>query len=429
MTNTHASLAGRKAGVLGAGQSGRAAAQLLLAKGALVRVLEKDAVKVPEEFMAEAIAAGAGFVFGEHAPEHFADLDLLVMSPGAPAAKIRPFLPTSGGPEIVAEMELASRFVSEPILAITGSNGKTTTATLMARMLEQSDKRVFLGGNIGTPLSEYVLKKMNMDVLVLEVSSFQLQTCSTFTPQVGLLLNFAANHLDYHADLEEYLQAKLNLFRRQGPQDVALFPEELREEIERRKPTSAKIEFFSNKNRFSPGKLLGEHNRINMEAAFQATAQFGVTQEQAQAAIDGFEPLAHRITPVAEKGGVLFVDDSKATTIDAMAAALSSFDRPVRLLAGGVFKGGDLAAVAPLLRAKAKEVGLFGASREEFEAAWSGVLPLSWSATLEEAVKKLVANAQPGDVVLLSPATASFDLYTNYKARGDDFARIVRECV
>jgi UDP-N-acetylmuramoylalanine--D-glutamate ligase len=429
MTRTHASLNGCKAGVLGAGRSGRAAALLLAAKGAETRVLEKDAGGVPEEFMAQAIASGVGFVFGEHAPEHFADLDLLVMSPGAPVSKIRHFLPATGGPEVLAEMELASRYVREPMLAITGSNGKTTTATLMARMLEQAGKKVFLGGNIGTPLAEYVLQGARADVLVLEVSSFQLQTCSTFSPRTALLLNFAPNHLDYHADLEEYLQAKLNLFRRQGPDDLALFPFEMRAFIEEQKPTAARVRYFSNRNRFSPGKLLGEHNRINMEAAYQATSEYGVTPEQAQAAIDAFEPLAHRLTPVGEKNGVLFVDDSKATTIDAMAAALNSFDRPVRLLTGGVFKGGDLAAVLPLLQEKTKEVGLFGASREVFESAWNGRVPLSWSATLEEAVKKLAANARPGDVVLLSPATASFDLYKNYKERGDDFARIVRECV
>jgi len=420
-------LDGRNAAVVGAGSSGRAAAMLLCALGAAVRVLERDATRLSPEFRAFAESRGVEIVFGEHKPEHFEALDLVVMSPGVPVVKIKPFLSSSNAPEVVAELELASRYIAAPVLAITGTNGKTTTATLMARMLEQSGKKVFLGGNIGTPLAEFVLNDMDADVLVLEVSSFQLQTCNSFAPKVAVLLNFSANHLDYHADMDEYLHAKLNLFSRQKLTDLAIFPEELRELVAKYRPTAARLHFFASQGRFTPGKLVGAHNQTNMEAAYQACAEFGVTEAQAQAAVDAFAPLAHRLTPVAEKHQVLYVDDSKATTIEAMAAALASFDRPIRLLAGGIYKGGNLESVLPLLQRKVRSVGLFGGSREVFEAAWEGKVDLFWTDTLEEAVRRHAAQAAPGDVVLLAPATSSFDQYADYKARGDDFARIVGE--
>lgn len=424
--------AGRTVAVLGLGRSGLAAARLLLALGARVRLLDKKPASC-EQAMADLVAwtgfPGADMVealAGEHHPGQFDGLDALVMSPGAAIASIRHLLPAAPELPVLAEMELSSRYVTAPMLAVTGTSGKTTTVSLLAAMLRAAGKRVFLGGNIGTPLAEHVLSGEAVDALVLEISSFQLQTCQTFHPRVGAFLNLAPNHLDYHQDMEEYLQAKLRLFARMTGDDLAVIHESLRPEIERRDAVRCRVAWFGDDCALGSGRLLGAHNRANAEAARLCAAAMGVGDAIARSALEAFAPLPHRIEPVDEVKGVLFVNDSKATTLDSLAAALKAMDRPVRLLAGGVFKGGDPAQLDGLLREKVKEVCLFGNSREVFEQAWGGVVPLGWEPTLEAAMRRLFAHAAPGEAMLLSPATASFDLYTSYTRRGDDFRRVVQ---
>ncbi len=417
---------GALAGVLGGGRSGQAAARLLHALGARVRVLDKN----PETLAAAFPEAGARELFelvgGEHEARHFVDLDMLVMSPGIAVSAMRQFFPP--GLEVLAELELASRCVTEPIVAITGTNGKTTTCTLAADMLREAGRRVFLGGNIGTPLSAYLLGEDRAEVVVVEASSFQLQHCETFHPKVAALLNFSADHLDYHKDLEEYLEAKLRIFTRQTPKDLAIAPLSLKAEIEAHGGLRARIHWLDGTSRFTSTTLFGEHNRQNMEAAFLAVQPFGVEEDHARAAIEAFTPLPHRLEVVGRKRGVTFIDDSKATTADSLKAALESLTSPVRLLAGGVYKGvdgADLRALCALLRDKVESVGLYGGSRETFEDAWKDCTDVRWSPTLGEAFTQQAALARPGDVVLLSPATSSFDQYKDYKARGEDFRRHV----
>jgi UDP-N-acetylmuramoylalanine--D-glutamate ligase len=410
--------------VVGAGASGRSAARLLARLGATVRFLEKSAKAATEEFREEARTAGYDLRLGDHGPADFAGADMVVLSPGIRAANMADCLAACPGAQVLSELELASWFVDAPMIAVTGSNGKTTTVMLISHLLEAAGNKVFTGGNIGTPLSEYVLANDPADVVVLEVSSFQLQLVRTFRPRVAVLLNFAPNHLDWHESLEEYLEAKLKIFAAQRPDDLAVVPEDLRRTLAGRAFTKAETTWFAATDRFTCKRLVGAHNRHDMEAAYLAAAPFGVTEDIAKAAFETFVPAPHRLQVIGEKGGVLFVDDSKATTVAAMEAAIRSFERPVRLLAGGVFKGGDLAALLPLLREKVAGVGLFGASHEVFEAAWAGQVPLFHEPTLEPAVARLYAEARPGDVILLSPATASFDLYDGYKARGRDFQRI-----
>lgn len=417
-------LRGHKAAVVGAGASGLASARLLVKMGAAVRVLEKS------EAAAAAIPGGQGFevLAGEHRPEHFAGADLVVLSPGIPRSKMAGLLPA--GAQVVSELELGSWFVSEPVIAVTGTNGKTTTTTLISRILEKNGKKVFTGGNIGTPLCEYLLGAERAEILVLEVSSFQLQNSPSFHPRVGVLLNFSANHLDYHETVEEYLEAKLSMFAHMDSRDLAVVPLSMKEELEARNFTAARRVYFVASQRFSCPGLPGEHNRENMEAAYLACRYFGLSEEDVQQGIDGFSTLPHRMEAVAEHDGVVFVDDSKSTTVDSMIAALKSQDRPVRLLAGGVFKGGDLGAVLPLIRDKVRAVYLFGRSREIFEQAWGDCgKDMSWDATLEEALFRAASEARGGECVLLSPATASFDLFANYKERGRVFQRAVREWV
>ena len=406
--------------VVGGGASGLAAAKLLTKLGLRVRLLEK---KERPDLALTAAEHGWEIQFGEHHAAQFEGASVIVPSPGLALARILTFIPAGMEAMVMGEMELAYRQVNEPIIAITGTSGKTTTASICAAMLEAGGKKVFLGGNIGTPLSEYVLAGQKADVLVLEISSFQLQTCSTFHPRVAMLLNLSENHLDYHADMQEYEDAKFNLFRCQNESDYAIFSSGMASSP-RLDAIEAQKVFFSPENYFKETSLFGEHNQANLAAAWQAALLLGVGLDDARRAAKEFKAIEHRLEMVGEKKGVLFVNDSKSTTVESLRVALTAMNRPVLLLAGGVFKGGDLASLAPLIREKVKAIGLFGASREIFEPACGSLAPITWSETMQEAVNKLMTGAAPGDVMLLSPATASFDLYANYKARGNEFKRI-----
>jgi UDP-N-acetylmuramoylalanine--D-glutamate ligase len=360
---------GDRAAVLGAGRSGMGALRLLCSLGAKTRLLERDEKNISAKDRAFLERNKVQIICGEHEPQHFTELDLLVLSPGVPVAKILPLLPDSPAerPEVLAEMELAWRQLrGEPVIAVTGTSGKTTTASLAAAMLRLHGLSVFLGGNIGAALSEYVLDGRQADVLVLEISSFQLQTCSSFHPKVGVLLNISENHLDYHADMREYIEAKFRLFRLQDEGDLAVFGKGLEPLVERMRVKSRR-RYFEPCGRFSQTQLFGQHNQANMEAAYQACREFGVSAEKAAQAVAAFKPLPHRLERVDEKEGVLFVNDSKCTTVTALKVALEAFDRPVRLLAGGKFKGGDLASLRDLIKERVRVVGLFGASREHYE--------------------------------------------------------------
>ncbi len=413
--------------VVGAGVSGLAACRLLLSLGAKVRLVDAKA-DLPQDVLlkvhADPASVGLTLEAGPHSARQFTDADLIVLSPGVPVKKLASVLADVDPARVVAEMEFASWFLDEPVIAITGTNGKTTTTTLVGHILEHAGLSTFVGGNIGTPLCDYVLGDTPADVLVIEISSFQLQNCRTFKPRVAALLNFSANHLDYHLDMEEYLSAKLQLFACQDHGCVAVIPAAMQEELSARSFTKARMDAFTAATTFDCPGLPGPHNRENIAAAWRMVRPFGVTEDQARAAIAAFTALPHRIEPVGEAGGVLFVNDSKATTLDSVCAAIKSFDRPVRLLLGGVFKGGDVATLLPVMQGRVQSVGLFGASREVFEPVLAPHYPVCWHQTLEEAVRNQFALASPGDLILLSPATASFDAYSGYTARGRDFARV-----
>ncbi|WP_300718805.1 UDP-N-acetylmuramoyl-L-alanine--D-glutamate ligase [uncultured Desulfovibrio sp.] len=420
--------AGELAVVVGAGRSGKAAARLLVRQGARVRLLESDPQAL-DHASAEALRAeGIELVLGKQGPELFAGARLVVPSPGLPLVRLRELMgphADAEGTEILAEMELAWRALDgEPVLAVTGTSGKTTTVSLAAAMLREQGLRVFLGGNIGTPLSEYLLSGEKADVLVLEVSSFQLQGCITFHPRAAVILNISPNHLDYHKDMDEYIEAKFRIFRCQDGDDLAVLAPDL-EDLAARHGLRARKVWIRPENRFPDCPLFGRHNQYNAEAAWQACRLFGVTQENAARAVAAFRPLPNRLESVARVRDVLYVNDSKCTTVAALRVALDAMDRSVHLLCGGKFKGGDLEGMKELLRRKARSVNLYGASREVFEQAWQGVVPLCWHETMEQAVLALQPRLAAGDVVLLAPATSSFDQYRNYVERGNDFKRIV----
>jgi len=419
-------LEGGRAVVVGAGKSGVAAARLLHALGAKVRMVDANEALAPQ--VTAEVERYAELQTGPHSSEQFTDADIIVLSPGVPAKKLTPYFKGVPGRKIVAELEFASWFIDAPIIAITGSNGKTTTTTLIGELLEKSDRHVFVGGNIGTPLCEYLMDMEQADVIVLEVSSFQLQNCRQFKPDVAVFLNIAPNHLDYHEDMEEYLEAKLRLFARQTPDDLAVVHESLKPVIGGRPFTEAEVVWYSSAKRFDAPHLPGEHNRANVQAAWRAVQRFGVKPQQAERIISEFRPLENRLENIGQADGVTFVNDSKATTLEAVAAAVKSFgSSPVRLLMGGKFKGGDVAELARRMEGHVAQVGLYGGSRDIFEGPLKKYFPVSWDESMEAAAKRLFAHSHAGDVILLSPGTSSFDQYPNYKERGDDFKRIFGE--
>ena len=419
-------LQGKRVAVVGAGRSGVAAARLARAAGAGVRLLERTASALAPHMQDELQASGVELRIGEHAAQYFSDAELVILSPGIPARDILPLLPDQEEIPVVSELEMASWFVSEPVIAVTGSNGKTTTVCLISRIFESQGWDVFLGGNIGTPLSEYVRKQERADLVILEVSSFQLQNTSTFRPSISVFLNFSLNHLDYHLDIQEYWQAKTRIFVNQDLGDTAILPGEWRDrEIEPLKDRVRKV-YIEGCDDFGCPHLLGGHNRMNMEAASLACGCFGIEQEQASAAMRTFQGRPHRLQLIREVDGLQFVDDSKATTLEAQEAALKSFQAPILLLAGGRFKGGRPERLAELIADRVKVVGLFGESRELFSEAWKDCAPLFWEPTLEKAFHRIVSLAAGGDVILLSPGTSSFDLFENYEQRGRAFSDLVR---
>jgi len=415
-------LKGHAAAVVGAGCSGLSAAALLRSLGAEVRLLEKRADFDPHILKSRGLEE-VELVLGEHEPKHFLDVDLVIVSPGIALSRVRKICP--GSTPIFSELELASWFISEPVIAVTGTNGKTTTCMLISHVLKSTGRKVFTGGNIGTPLSDHVLSQDLVDLLVLEASSFQLQGCSGFRPDVGVLLNFSINHLDYHESEEEYFQAKMHLFSRQSIGDLAVLPLELKNRIEKGKKLNSKRAYFAPTGRFACPALAGKHNQANMEAAFLACRFFGVQKEEFDRAILDFSPPPHRQEIFYTDREITFVNDSKATTQEAMAAALKAFDPPIRLLAGGKYKGGDYSLLIPLLKDRVAKVYLFGGSRKIFESAWKDHVVTEYFPGLEEAVNRAVQEAGPGECVLLSPGTSSFDLFTDYQARGEAFKNTV----
>ncbi len=427
--------ANTKAVVIGTGRSGRAAVKLLKHLGAKVRVLDKNIKQVPKDFLEYLQKEKIPLIGGEHLAEHFTGADIVIPSPGAPVNSIYPLLPRTNAPDVIAETELATRFIKgEGILAITGTSGKTTTTSLASAMLLEHGFSVFTGGNIGTPLCEYILERETkqieeVDIVVLELSSFQLQACHTVTPRISVLLNVSENHLDYHADMQEYIDAKMRIFRCQDEHDVAIIGESVVDLAKEHKVQARTVIFKDIDGRFKESNLFGKHNILNAEAAFTAVKEFGVGLSTAQKAVKKFKPIEHRLEKVVEKNGILFVNDSKGTTVESLKTALEAFDRPILLLVGGKFKGGDLKSLRPLIKEKVKSIILFGASKEYFEKAWKGLVPIQYVEKLKDAMLCHYKEAKKNDVILLSPATSSFDQYSSYIQRGKDFKTTAKKLV
>ena len=431
----HSFYAEKKAVVIGTGVSGQAACRLLLALGARVTVIDEKPDSLKAEFAAFMKAHEVAFIGEALSPHHFDDCHIVITSPGVPYTRLANLVDKSltrsakaQKPVIMAETDLALQFVSAPVVAITGTSGKTTTVSLCEAMLTAAGKKVFLGGNIGTPLSDFVLSGEEVDVIVLELSSFQLQGCTHLHAKTAAILNLNPNHLDQHTDMEEYTTAKFAIFNNQTQNDSALLPSNLSDEFQRRGGKARVIPLTRSMN-FQLDYLQGEHNAINAETAYLATKDFGVSEALAREVAQNFKPLAHRLEHVGKAKGVHFINDSKSTTVDSLRVALQSFDKGIVLLAGGKFKGGDLLSLMPLMKDKVKAVALYGGSRSVFEEAWNKEeknFPLVWHESMDEAFTWALSQTSQGDVVLLSPATASYDQFPNYIERGKHFCQLVK---
>ncbi|MFH1138920.1 MAG: UDP-N-acetylmuramoyl-L-alanine--D-glutamate ligase [Pseudomonadota bacterium] len=439
-------LSGMKVVVVGLAKTGQAAVEFLVRRGA--RVIGTD-LRPWEDLPAQVKALteqGAILEVGGHKIETFTQADLIVVSPGVPPT-IEPLQRARDrGTPITGELELASRFVDIPLVAVTGSNGKTTTTSLIGEIFRAAGRKVFVGGNIGAPLIGFVSSGEPADVAVVEVSSFQLETTETFCPDTALLLNATPDHLDRHAGFEEYLRLKARVFERQGPEHTAILnaddPAVMGLEVKARRL------LFSRKTKPCRGAcvengrlmllddgrelgglpvrdltLVGAHNQENVMAAGLAALTLGVSPEIVLGTAARFKGLPHRVELVGSWRGVSYYDDSKGTNVGAVIKSLEGFDAPVILIAGGKDKAGDFAPLGPIAREKVKLLILLGEAREKMAAALSRHAETVLAATMEDALVLARDRAVAGDVVLLSPACASFDMFEDYAHRGRVFAR------
>ncbi|MBS1849375.1 MAG: UDP-N-acetylmuramoyl-L-alanine--D-glutamate ligase [Acidobacteria bacterium] len=437
--------------VVGLGKSGVASALFLKAHGARVTVSDSK----PEEQLGGDIPAlldqGIVVETGGHGERTFRGQDLIVVSPGVPVDSPPLVQARRAGEEVIGEIELAAQFLQGEIVAITGSNGKTTTTSLIGEILAAGGFPTLVGGNIGMPAIALVEKTTPQTLTVLEVSSFQLETIRTFRPQVAVILNITPDHLDRHHTFESYVNAKARIFENQRVNDFTVLNADDATCVQLAGRTQAQVFWFSRHKKVENGAyvqdgklcfrrggeaeqeimpvaeipLKGAHNVENVLASACAGLLLGCPAEKIRKAVRVFKAVEHRLEFVATVRGVEYYNDSKATNVDATIKALESFPKNIHLILGGKDKGSDYRVLNPLLRERVKRVYTIGAAAAKIESQIQGaeIVP---AATLEAAVKKAAAVAEPGDIVLLAPACASFDQFQSYEHRGRVFKEAVR---
>jgi UDP-N-acetylmuramoylalanine--D-glutamate ligase len=447
--------------VVGLGITGDAVARFLVNQGAIVTVTDcgsGDRVKKAAEKLK---SMGVLVTLGKHNPELFNEAELIVLSPGVPHTAKHFNEARERGIPVLGEIELAYRFISEPIIAVTGTNGKTTTTTLLGEMLMKSGKKTFVGGNIGNPLIDYVNSNKKADCLVVELSSFQLDTIEYFRPDVAVLLNITDDHMDRYPNFKAYVNSKARIFENQTSDDIAVLNgfDHAIEEISSR--IKAKKVFFYQKDRasamskdyaviqkqtvlsksrisihmgdlkdwnpdLSEFKPVGIHNLENASAAIVAALAAGATKEGINSALKNFKGLSHRLEKVATINGVDFINDSKATNTDAVAKAMETFDQPQIVIMGGRDKYSNFQRLRSVVQKHVKHLILMGESAEKIYGILSDIVDAEFAGSMKDAALKAFMASVPGDVILLAPGCASFDMYTNYKERGEDFCRAVQ---
>jgi UDP-N-acetylmuramoylalanine--D-glutamate ligase len=428
--------------VLGAGLSGTAAAFLLKSKGANVTMLdsaeEKNLLKSTIDNLR---SQGVRVICGPAADEDSSAYQMAVLSPG-----IDPVSPLARNfslrkIDMIGELELGAQFCEIPIIAVTGTNGKTTTTELLAQMLNACGHRTTACGNIGKPLSEVARGNEPFNVLTVEVSSFQLETIQTFHPSVSLWLNFAPDHLDRYRSVADYRAAKLRIFENQTEKDAAVI--NAAESLPKIRPRKISFSAYTDQAdfRLSDGaivyqneavlrladtKLRGSHNIENLMATLAAGMARGLSFREMVPPLSAYEPRPHRCEFVREVGGVGYINDSKATNLDAVEKALHAQSKPVILIAGGKDKGFTFDPLRSLVKEKVRSTILIGEMAESIRRCWSGAVKSEIANSLADAVERAHAIAKPGEIVLFSPGTSSFDMFKSYAERGDQFRALVQ---
>ena len=429
--------------VLGAGLSGSAAALLLRSEGAQVTVLDSAEEKnLLRSTIDNLRAQNVRVICGAARDEDSSTYHMAVLSPGIdPASRlVRNF--SSRGIDIIGELELGWRFCKKiPVIAVTGTNGKTTTTELLAQTLNACGQRTIACGNIGKPLSEVAREKQSFDVLAVEVSSFQLETIRTFHPSVSLWLNFAPDHLDRYRSVAEYRAAKLRIFENQTNADVAVV--NAIEKIPDIRPRAITFSAYANGGdfrvsegailyhdesvlRLADTKLRGLHNIENLMATLAVGMARGLSFGQMVPPLSAYEPRPHRCEFVREVNGVAYVNDSKATNLDAVEKALRAQTKPVILIAGGKDKGFSFDPLRSLVKEKVKSTILIGEMADNIRLSWADAVESEIASSLADAVERAHSTAKPGEMVLFSPGTSSFDMFKSYADRGDQFRALVR---
>ncbi|MGD0887642.1 MAG: UDP-N-acetylmuramoyl-L-alanine--D-glutamate ligase [Acidobacteriaceae bacterium] len=442
--------------VVGLGKSGKSAALFLRDHGAQVTVSDTRSAESLAGEIPALLDAGIMVETGGHGLLTFRRQDLIVVSPGVPydtpeLKQVRAF--GSAGPLIIGELELASRFLQGQIVAITGSNGKTTTTSLLGKIFADAGGPTLVGGNIGTPVIDLIAHSTPQTTSVLEVSSFQLETVEQFRPHIAVVLNITQDHLDRHGTFENYAAMKARITAQQTPEDFFVLNAEDKPTQMLAARTKAQVFWFSGRRAIKQGAfvhgesivflpcegakpepvmplaeipLKGAHNVENVLAAVCAARLGGVSSQSIRASVAGFKAVEHRLEFVATVRGVAFYNDSKATNVDATKKALEAFTGGVHLILGGKDKNSDYTELADLLRARVKTVYTIGSAAEKIERHLAGVVKIVSAGTLDAAVRQAAQSAVPGDVVLLAPACASFDQFTGYEQRGRVFKELVQ---
>ena len=435
--------------VAGAARSGLAAAELLARRGARVTLSEARA-EAPETEPLKAL--GVQLELGGHQRDTFTSADLVVLSPGVPPEQPAVQAARDRGVPVIAEIELASRWLQGRVIAITGTKGKSTTTALTGRILESAGFKVTVGGNIGAPLSAQVAESTPDTFHVVETSSFQLEQIDTFHPWIAVMLNFSPDHLDRHPTVEAYAAAKGRIFENQDAMDWSVINADDPAVLELARRGRARMRLFSKQTALGDGTvledgwivdrrpdrsdrlvplsaihLLGPHLVNDVMAAATVGALAGAAPAAMTAAVDSFRGLEHAMELVATVGGVRFVNDSKATNVESALRSIESFERDLVPIIGGKFKGGDLGLLREPLRARAKAVVAIGEARPLVREALEATLPVHEAESFSEAIARAYALAQPSGVVLLAPACASFDMFRDYAERGRTFKEEVRK--
>ena len=436
--------------VVGLGKSGVASALFLKERGARVTVSDTKSPDQLRDEIPDLLDHGIAVETGGHGERTFRGQDLIVVSPGVPVDAPPLVQARASGEPVIGEIELAAQHLPGPIVAITGSNGKTTTTTLTGEILTAGGLPTLVGGNIGTPAISLVADAKPQTVIVLEVSSFQLETIQTFRPKVAVVLNVTPDHLDRHRTFQAYVDAKARVFENQQPSDFAVLNEDDSTCLTLGERTRAQVFWFSRKKEVKQGAwvregqilfrdasgqreimlvteipLKGAHNVENVLAGVCASALMGCTPELIRKSVREFKAVEHRLEYVATVKGVEYYDDSKATNVDATIKALESFPANIHLILGGKDKGSDYTVLNDLLRQRVKRVYTIGAAAEKIESHIKGTTDIVHAETLDNAVRRAASVAKAGDIVLLAPACASFDQFQSYNHRGRVFKEVV----